>query len=83
MKKFMQIAIQSAESGILRGQGGPFGACIVKNGKILATSHNSVLKKKDPTCHAEIEAIRGASKKLKRFDLSGCEIYSTTEPCPM
>lgn len=79
----MHGAIQSAEIGIKRGAGGPFGACVVKNGKILAVNHNSVLKKKDPTCHAEIEAIRVAAKKLKSFDLSGCEIYSTTEPCPM
>jgi len=83
MNTFMLRAIKSAESGILRGEGGPFGACIVKNGKVIATAHNCVLKKKDPTCHAEIEAIRIASKKIKNFDLSGCEIYSTTEPCPM
>lgn len=62
MKKFMQKAIQSAEKGILQGDGGPFGACIVKNGKILATAHNCVLKEKDPTCHAEITAIRIAAK---------------------
>ncbi len=83
MKKFMKMAVQSAAEGILRGEGGPFGACIVKNGRVLACAHNQVLKNQDPTCHAEIQAIRQASKKLKSFDLSGCEIYSTTEPCPM
>ena len=83
MKKFMCSAISSALQGIKKNAGGPFGACIVKNGKILAVAHNQVLKNQDPTCHAEIQAIRTAVKKLKRFDLSGCEIYSTTEPCPM
>lgn len=79
----MRHAIQSAENGLLAREGGPFGACIVKNGKILAIAHNQVLKNQDPTCHAEIQAIRAASKKIKSFDLSDCEIYSTTEPCPM
>lgn len=83
MKKFMQLAVQTAQKGILAGAGGPFGACIVKNSKILARAHNEVLRHQDPTCHAEIQAIRLAAKKLKSFDLSGCEIYSTTEPCPM
>lgn len=83
MKKFMSLAIQSAESGIRLSEGGPFGACIVKNGRVIASAHNQVLKNLDPTCHAEIQAIHIASKKLKTFDLSGCEIYSTTEPCPM
>lgn len=62
--------------------GGPFGACIVKDGKVIAVSRNTVLKK-DATCHAEINAIRKASEKLRTYDLSGCSIYSTTEPCPM
>ncbi|HRK62602.1 MAG TPA: nucleoside deaminase [Candidatus Omnitrophota bacterium] len=83
MKKFMKIAVNSALAGIKKGEGGPFGACIVKNGKVIASAHNQVLKNQDPTCHAEIQAIRLASKKLRSFDLTGCEIYSTTEPCPM
>jgi len=83
MKKFMKIAVNSALAGIQKREGGPFGACIVKNGKVIASAHNQVLKNQDSTCHAEVQAIRIASKKLKSFDLSACEIYSTTEPCPM
>jgi tRNA(Arg) A34 adenosine deaminase TadA len=64
-------------------QGGPFGAVIVKNGRVLAVCRNTVLRDQDATSHAEIRAIRIASKKLESFDLSGCEIYSTTEPCLM
>ena len=79
----MRHAILSAQKGIRSSEGGPFGACIVKNGKVLAIAHNQVLKNQDPTCHAEIQAIRAASKKIKSFNLSNCEIYSTTEPCPM
>ena len=82
-EKWMRQAIGSAEEGIRKLEGGPFGAVIVYRGKAIAVAHNQVLKKKDATCHAEINAIRMASKKLKRFDLSGCVIYATTEPCPM
>jgi tRNA(Arg) A34 adenosine deaminase TadA len=81
-KRFMRLAIQEAKRNFKDMQGGPFGACIVKNDKILAIARNSVLKK-DPTAHAEINAIRLAAKKLNSYDLSGCVIYSTTEPCPM
>ena len=83
MNKFMKVAIQEAAKGIKNNEGGPFGAVIVKDGKIIARAHNQVLKKHDATCHGEIEAIRKASKKLKTFDLSGCELYTTGEPCPM
>ena len=79
----MEIAIEEAKKGSDRCDGGPFGAVIVKKGKIIAKAHNEVLKKNDPTCHAEILAIRKAAKKLKTRHLTGCEIYSTTEPCPM
>ncbi len=79
----MQVAIEAARSGIRLGHGGPFGACLVKNGKILAVAHNTVLKTYDATCHAEINAIRGASKKWKTPFLEEAVIYSTTEPCPM
>lgn len=82
-KKWMELSIRSAREGIKKLEGGPFGACIVKDGRVLAVAHNTVLKDKDPTCHAEIHAIHIASRKLKRFDLSDCVIYSTTEPCPM
>ncbi len=82
-KYFMQKAIKEAYRGMRKNDGGPFGAVIVKNEKIIASGHNEVLKTNDPTMHAEIAAIRKAAKKLKRFDLSDCEIYSTCEPCPM
>ncbi|MDD5166365.1 MAG: nucleoside deaminase [Candidatus Omnitrophica bacterium] len=81
-KKYMLLAIQEARKNLKNMQGGPFGACIVKEGKVLAVSRNTVLKT-DATAHAEVNAIRAASRKLKTFDLSGCIIYSTTEPCPM
>jgi len=79
---FMRKAIAEARKNLLRPQGGPFGACIVKDGRVLAAARNTVLKD-DATSHAEVNAIRLASKKLGTFDLTGCEIYSTTEPCPM
>jgi len=80
-KKFMMLAILEARKNLVNVQGGPFGACIVKKGRVIAVTRNTVLSH-DATCHAEINAIRLAAKKLKTFDLSGCEIYSTTEPCP-
>ena len=79
----MQKAINEAIKGVNQSHGGPFGAFIVKDGKIISTSHNEVLKSNDPTAHAEINAIKKASKKLQNFDLSGCEIYTTCMPCPM
>ncbi len=81
--EFMMLAIREAGKNLRTMHGGPFGACIVKNGKTLAVSRNLVLKNQDPTCHAEMNAIRIASRKLKTFDLSSCVLYSTTEPCPM
>jgi guanine deaminase len=80
--KFMRLAIKKARDGVKKGQT-PFGACIVKSGKVIACSHNIVWKSCDITAHAEIDAIRRACKKLKTIDLSGCTIYSTCEPCPM
>lgn len=82
-KKYMEQAIEDALQHLSDEGGGPFGACIVEDGKILAVAHNTVLEETDPTCHAEINAIRKAAKSTGRFDLSGCVIYSTTEPCPM
>ncbi len=79
----MELAIRSARAGMRRGEGGPFGACIVKGRRVVAAAHNTVLKTQDPTAHAEINAIRMAARKLKTFDLSGHSIVSTTEPCPM
>ncbi|MFH1440733.1 MAG: nucleoside deaminase [Candidatus Omnitrophota bacterium] len=78
----MKLAIKEAQKNFKGLEGGPFGACIVKGSKIISLARNTVLKS-DATSHAEINAIRAASKKLKSFDLSGCVIYSTTEPCPM
>lgn len=83
MNIYMEKAIEEAKKGMKRGHGGPFGAVLVKDGKILAFDHNRVLKKNDSTYHAEINVIRKASKKLKRFDLSDCEIYTTGKPCKM
>jgi len=81
-KKFMRLAIAKAKEGVKKGQT-PFGACIVKDGKVVALEHNTVWKTTDITAHAEIHAIRVACKKLKTIDLSNCTIYSTCEPCPM
>jgi tRNA(Arg) A34 adenosine deaminase TadA len=81
-KKYMQLAIDLSIKSIDEG-GGPFGAVIVKNEEIIAQSYNTVTKEIDPTAHAEINAIRIAAKKLGTFDLSGCIIYSSCEPCPM
>ncbi len=81
-RRFMFRAIREARRNFARPDGGPFGACIVKDGRIVATARNTVLRN-DATCHAEVNAIRKASKRLGTFDLTGCEIYSTTEPCPM
>ncbi len=83
MHKWMQIAYNEALSGMNRNDGGPFGAVIVKDGKIIATAHNTVLKSSDPTAHAEVNAIRKASEILGTFDLSGCILYTTCMPCPM
>lgn len=83
MNKFMNMAIDEARSGILKNEGGPFGCVIVKNGDVVGVGHNQVVKKHDATCHGEIQAIRNASKNLKTFDLSGCELYTTGEPCNM
>jgi len=80
--KYMGMAIRKAMENLSKLEGGPFGAVIVKGGKVIAVARNTVLKN-DASCHAEINAIRLASKKLENYDLSGCQIYSTTEPCPM
>jgi len=82
-KKFMQEAINLAMENVLSGKGGPFGAVIVKDNKIIARGSNSVTSTNDPTAHAEVVAIRNACKQLKSFQLDDCEIYSSCEPCPM
>ena len=83
MNKFMKLALEEAIKGINEKAGGPFGAVIVRNGEVIAKAHNEVVSSHDPTAHAEVVAIRRASEKLGRFDLSDCEIYTTCEPCPM
>lgn len=80
--EFMLRAIECSKESVESG-GGPFGAVIVKDGKIIAEGCNRVTVIKDPTAHAEVEAIRHAAKKLNDFNLSGCEIYTSCEPCPM
>ena len=82
-KEYMEKAIEEARVGIMAGDGGPFGAVIVKDGEVVATGHNRVLSNNDSTCHGEIDAIRKAEQKLETYDLVGCEIYTTGEPCPM
>ena len=80
---FMQLAIDEARAGIHQGHGGPFGSVIVRNGKVIAKGHNMVLLNHDATAHGEVSAIRNAGSILGTHDLSGCEIYTTGEPCPM
>lgn len=81
--KFMQMAIDEALEGINNQHGGPFGSVIVKDGVVVGKGHNRVVKDNDPTCHGEVAAIRDACSNLGSFDLSGCEIYTTGEPCHM
>lgn len=78
MRKAIELSIENVKNG-----GGPFGAVIVKDGEIVATGMNRVTANHDPTAHAEVSAIRAACQKLDTFDLSGCEIYTSCEPCPM
>lgn len=83
MTEFMILAYDEAMKGILAGDGGPFGAAVVKEGKLIASGHNMVIVNKDSTAHAEIIAIRKAEQTLRTHDLSGCELYTTCHPCPM
>lgn len=83
MNQYMQIALNEAEKGMLEGKGGPFGAVVVKDGSVISMANNEVLSSNDPTEHAEIVAIRRACASLQTYDLSGCVIYVTGEPCPM
>lgn len=81
--KYMKMAIEQARDGIHSGHGGPFGSVIVKNDKVIGLGHNMVLKCNDSTAHGEVVAIRNAEQELGTYDLSGAEIYTTGEPCPM
>lgn len=82
-EKLMQMAIDQSRYAVDSNRGGPFGAIVVKNGKVVGSAGNSVMANTDPTAHAEVMAIRDACKNLKSTDLSGCEIYCSGEPCPM
>ena len=82
-KTNMAFAIEEARKGIQNGEGGPFGTVIIKDGVIVGAGHNKVLANNDPTAHGEISAIRNAGKLLGTYDLSGCILYTTGEPCHM
>lgn len=81
--RLMQEAVAEAAAGLAAGDGGPFGAVVVRDGRVVARGHNQVVGLNDPSAHAEVQAIRAACRALGTFDLSGCEIYATCEPCPM
>lgn len=83
MNKYMQDAIKLSEENLKTNNGGPFGACVVKDNIIIGRGSNHVLANNDPTAHAEIMAIRDACKNINSYDLSECEIYTTCYPCPM
>jgi len=82
-EEFLQQAIDLAVNNAITGQGGPFGAVVVKDGQVIAASANGVTRTLDPTAHAEIMAIRMACKELNDFQLHGCTLYASCEPCPM
>ncbi len=83
MNKYMKIAKDMADDNLVTNVGGPFGACIVKNGEVIGRGSNHVLENNDPTAHAEVMAIRDACKNIGSHDLSDCELYTTCFPCPM
>ena len=83
MNKYMKIAKELSEENLKTNVGGPFGACVVKNGEIIGKGSNHVLKNNDPTAHAEVMAIRDACKNINSYDLSDCELYTSAYPCPM
>lgn len=82
-KEFLKYVIALSDAGSAAGHGGPFGAIVVKNGEIIGEGFNSVTSLNDPTAHAEIVAIRDACSRINAFQLDGCEIYTSCEPCPM
>ena len=83
MNDFMKVAKELADDNLKTNVGGPFGACIVKDGTIIGRGSNHVLANNDPTAHAEVMAIRDACKNINSYDLSGCELYTSCYPCPM
>jgi len=82
-REFMGLALALARKNAASAEGGPFGAVVVYEGKVVGEGRNQVTATNDPTAHAEIVAIREAARKLKRFDLQGCVVYTSCEPCPM
>ena len=82
-KKYLDLSIQEATAGMRAGEGGPFGAVIVRDGIIIGRGHNTVIHSHDPTAHAEVNAIRDACSRLNTHHLTGATIYSNFEPCPM
>lgn len=82
-EKFMRRAIELGRKGMQAGDGGPFGALVVKNGKIIGEGWNRVISSNDPTAHGEIAAIRDACRNISTYDLSGSELYTSGQPCPM
>ena len=83
MNEYMKIANELAANNLKTNHGGPFGACVVKDGKIIGKGSNNVLKNNDPTAHAEVMAIRDACKNINTYNLKDCEIYTTSYPCPL
>ena len=83
MDRFMEMAYREALEGMSKGSGGPFGAVIVRDNKVIAKAHNEVLVRHDPSAHAEVMVIRKACRKLQTVDLSDCVLYTTSKPCPM
>ena len=82
-EQWIHQAVELASANVQEGRGGPFGALIVKDGEVIGTGVNLVTASHDPTAHAEINAIRAACQRLQSFDLSGCDLYTSCEPCPM
>lgn len=83
MNEYMKVAKELANDNLKTNAGGPFGACVVKNGKIIGKGSNKVLKTNDPTAHAEVTAIREACKSINSYNLEDCELYTSCYPCPM
>ena len=83
MNEYMKVAKELAEENLTTNAGGPFGACVVKDGEIIGRGSNKVISENDPTAHAEINAIREACKNIGTYDLSDCELYTSCYPCPM
>jgi guanine deaminase len=82
-ERFLRLAIDEGTAGARAGHGGPFGAVVVHQGRLLATGHNEVVARNDPTAHAEVQAIRAACAARGSFQLDGCDVYASCEPCPM